>query len=444
MSTIHKKSVKKMAIAKKSTEHKQKPDIKTPTNQQNAETKYSPKNISNGSKTYTKEIFNERIICASIRSSEEPHLRCLMRTKNEEKYCAIHLAQKNIVDFNLIEEDILDLDAKMSEPDKIIINTAIRKISINTPKRIEALVAKTETKVNKETTMREQKVSTIENCLKENEDELEIKLLILVNDEYCNKIAELIGPVFQDITISEDQQDPITYDEIWTIKDGVKVPSGMNKYYLFSYLDSRKKIRCLSIFTIYNMINENNFIHPITMEEIPEKDIKRAKELIDLYEKKVGLFKEDNLNLSPEFKLKNRLTKLFKQFHVHSIYLEENWLLSIDDKNKLYKIIKETEKLVSNNIKSINSNLHGFKIFQKKEQTKSKHSSKKKSKATKKDDDENDSVFKLQEYIVGEWERLIEAADNSQNQIPIWILASGLSFVVPQVKQKYPDLEIML
>ena len=66
------------------------------------------------------------------------------------------------------------------------------------------------------------------------------------------------------------------------------------------------------------------------------------------------------------------------------------------------------------------------------------------SKAVNNENDEDDSIISLQEYIVTEWEKLIQAADTPQNQIPIWILASGLSFVVPEVKQKFPDLEVML
>jgi len=382
--------------------------------------------------------------CAAIRSPEESHLRCLMLTKNGEKYCSIHLSQKNIVDFNLIDDDIIERDEQILKPTKIVTNSIIRKMCLSESDKSKQPVTKQVTPVKRSCatkTMFEQKVSTIENSYKENEDDLEIKLLILVNDdEYCDKISDLIGPVFQNITVSEDQQDPITFDEIWTIKDGIKVPALVNKYYLFSYVDLKDKIRCLTVFTIYNMINDNNFIHPITMEQIPDKDIERAKELINLYQTKIGLFKEDESNLSSEFKLKNRLTKLFKQFHIHSIYFEENWLLSIDDKTKLYKIIKETEKLVSNNIKTINANLHGFKIFQKKEMI---WKGKGKMPASKSKNDD-DSIFALQEYIVTEWERLIQAADNPQNQIPIWIMAMGLSFVVTDVKQKYPDLEIML
>ncbi|XWV25259.1 hypothetical protein QJ856_gp0512 [Tupanvirus deep ocean] len=452
MSNLYKSSIKKMIVhnpskpkisakSKMSTKSKISAPVKPlDKNSSSSEKKSNPS--TNQVQTESDENKSVKKTCAAIRSNDEPQFRCLMKTKNGEKYCPMHLVQKNIIDFNFVEDDILDFDQRILEPSKIITNDVIRILSLDNLNKSKTTNNKIEPKKNTNITMHEQKVSTIENSMKENEDELEIKLLILANDEeYCDVISKLIGPVFDDITLSEDEQDPVTFDEIWTMKDGIKTAASVNKYYLFSYKDSKDKIRCLTIFTIYSMINENNLIHPVTMEEIPEKDVKRAKKLIDLYQTKLGLFKEDDSNLSPEFKLRNRLTKLFKQFHVHSIYLEENWLLNLDDKSKLYKIIKETEKLVSNNIKTINPTLHGFKVFQKKEPVK-KYNKGSKLPNPKIDDDDN--IFNLQEYIVGEWEKLIQAADTPQNQIPIWILASGLSFVVPEVKQKYPDLEIML
>jgi hypothetical protein len=411
--------------------------------------------VSSSTNTNMNKIENDcnRNICASVRSPNELQFRCLMKTRDGNKYCPMHLAQSKIIDFNMVDDDIIDLDQKISEPNKIITNDIIRKISLDCGinKNVSPPTKMKSTK-NSNNTMREQKVSTIENSHKENEDELEIKLLILANDdEYSNTIANLIGPVFNDITLSEDEQDSVTFDEIWKMENGIKIPAAVNKYYLFSYIDSKGKIRCMTIFTIYSLINENNLEHPTTMEKIPDADIKRAKKLIDLYQTKLDLFKDDDSKMSPEFKLRNRLTKLFKQFHIHSIYLEENWLFNINDKNKLYKIIKETEKLVSNNVKIINPSLHGFKIFQKTEPKKYAPRKGKNNKPSKgyhqskvDDDDYNNDIFELHEYIVDQWEKLIQAADNPQNQLPIWILASGLSFVVPEVKQKYPDLEIML
>lgn len=371
-------------------------------------------------------------VCASIRSFNEPQFRCLMRAKNGQKYCAMHLVQKKIIDFKN-DYEILDRETN-TEACKCRINKIIRKINMTDVKNLKKdsnVVDKNSPAGKNSSTSHEQKTSTIENLYKENEEELEIKLLILVN-EYSDKISDLIGPVFQDITLAEDAEDPITYDEFWTIKNGIKTASNVNKYYLFSYYDNNNKIRCFTVFTLYNIIQENKPFHPVTMENIPEKDINRAKELIELYDTKVGLFNSNDSNLSPEFKLKNRLNKLFKQFHIHNIYLEENWLLDVKNEDDLYKIIKETEKLVSNNLKIINPNLHGFSIFQKKKFYKGKKNT------------SNEILFELKEYIVSEWERLIQAAANPQNQIPIWIIISGLSFIVPAVKEKYPDLEVML
>lgn len=388
------------------------------------------------------KTIKKETICAAIRSNDEPQFKCLMRTKYGEKYCPMHLIQKKIVDFNQIDDDLFDIDQKIFKSSRIIKNDIIRKISLDNFDKKKTISNKIVSSEKTNFTMYEQKVSTVETSHKENEDELETKLLILVNDEeYRDIVSKLIGPVFNDVTLSEDEQDPITFDEIWTMKNGIKIPASVNKYFLFSYIDSKNKIRCLTIFTMYSMINENNLIHPITMESISKKDIKRAKRLINLYQTKIGLFKEDNSKLSPEFKLRNRITKLFKSFHIHNIYLEEKWLLEINDKAKLYKIISETEKLISHNN---NPKINDLLVFKKKD-TKKKYDKsipKKHETASKNDDDNN--IFELHEYIVGEWEKLIRTVDSSQNQIPIWILASGLSFVVPEVIQKYPNLGIML
>ena len=462
-------STYKLAIAKMGAK---KPPAKGKSSSANTITKIQTKpspdkpivKSTEGSDSWPNKQVPEREICFcnSVRSVDEPHLRCLMKTKHGLRYCPIHLAQKSIIDYTLVDNDIFDRDERivvesscLPSQNPQLTNSILRKINLAgydiqsriLDKNVVSAKNVRNGKIANTTTMREQKVSTVENVHKENEEELEIKLLILVNDdEYCDKISELVGPVFKNITLSEDEQDPVTLDTIWTINNGNRVAASVNKYYLFSYIDSKGKIRCLTIFTIYNMIQDGTFIHPITMEPIPTKDINRAKELIDLYQTKIGLFSEqDDSNLSPEFKLKNRLTKLFKKFHIHSIYFEENWLISINDKARLFKIIRETEKLVSNNLVTINPNLHGFKIFQKKESSKRPVRGKGKAINNNNDGDgDDDSIIKLQEYIVIEWEKLIEASDTPQNQIPIWIIASGLSFAVPEVKQKFPDLEIML
>jgi len=378
-------------------------------------------------------------ICASIRSPTEPHLQCLMLTKNGEKYCPMHQIMCNLTDYDAAFDDVIPDTIREIPPN--ITNNLIRKIIVNDSdikiqSKMKTLTTTTPTP--RSTTITEQKVSTIINSTKEAEDNLEINLLILVNDdEYCDRIPKLIGKVYDDVTLSEDEIDPVTMDTIWTMNNGVRVPGDIGRYYLFSYFDSKKKLRCLTIFTMYNLIQDNNLMHPTTTEPIPIADIKRAKRLIAIYQSKIGLFNDDSNNASPEFKLKNRLTKLFKKFHQHSIYLEENWLTNLTDQTNLHKIITETEKLVSNNLSSIHPNLQNFRVFQRRRPAPVKGKLNKTNKT-------QFDYLEMQEYIVGEWEKLINAANNPNNQIPIWIIALGLSYVVPDVKQKFPDIEVML
>jgi len=221
----------------------------------------------------------------------------------------------------------------------------------------------------------------------------------------------------------------------------------VNKYFLFSYTDSKNKVRCLTIFTLYNMIQTNSYVHPITLEPLSESDITRAKQLIELYSTKIGLFKDTDIMVSPEYKLRNRITQLYKKFHIHSIYLDESWIMSINNKNDLYQIIDRTAELVHENIRDINaanpdSKYSDLNLFKKSKKNRStKITPKKPSKSGK-----NGQIvyIKLKEYIVSQWEKLIDITNNPQNQVPIWIIIVGMSFVVPEIKQKYPDLEIML
>ena len=371
----------------------------------------------------------DSIQCCSIKSTSESYLPCLLNAISGQKYCAIHLAQKKIIDYTPLYQ-IEDNVPCVSNFDTV--NPIIKKIDIVKEYAPIPFIKKTPVIINKDcdtkkttkSTMHEQKTSTIERHYKETEEDLETKLLILISDEYGNKISELVGPVFQDITLSEDDMDPMTFDSIWTIENGIKVPASINKYYLFSWIDSKCKVRCLTIFTVYNMILEQNLVHPITREPISDNDIIRAIELINFYQKKIRLFDEEEDTSSPEFKLKNKLTLLFKKFHKYNVYLEEKWILDIDNKKDLYQIISETNKLISSNIRSINPKLSKSDLFNNKKTS-------------------CDS-FELKTYIIDEWIKLIHCADNPENQLPMWILASGLSCVVPEIKKKYPDIDYMM
>ncbi|ANB50490.1 hypothetical protein [Powai lake megavirus] len=377
-------------------------------------------------------------ICKSIRTKYEPHLRCVLKAKPGNNYCAIHMSQKHIINFNESMDQHLSYIDKYYPEIKESHNNIISVMNLD-----DLLGLKVKSPeinnikpniIKKKMHNKEQKAQVVENIYNDNQDDLEIKLLVLINDEeYSEKIKKLIGPIYDDITMSEDEYDPITYDAIWTIKNHNKIPGDINKYYLFSYLDSNDKIRCFTIFSIKDMLENEQveYKHPITQELIPEIDIQRARDLINIYRTKIGLFNDNyNTHYSDEYKLKCRISKLFKKFHVHSIFMEEKWLLSIDNQTKLDKIISETKKLIDSNIKIINPNLKKNTIFIKPKNKNSNNS--------------GETILSKQEYIVGQWEKLIDSADTPNNQIPIWIIISGLSFAVPEIKKKFPDIDIII
>lgn len=403
-------------------------------------------------------------ICQSIRSPSEPHVQCLFRAKPGKNYCGLHLSYANITDYSKAAwTNVTNTKPTIikEEPNPIYSHVVLSESNPSlTPfkpptslsKRIPANqcpIKKYPIKkypINKSSTPKEQQTKTIIDTHQTNENELEVKLLIMINDdESAEKIAKLIGPCFNNITLSEDEEDPVTMDKIWEWVDGVKVGTSINKYYLFSYVDSKNKIRCMTVFTLNDLLQSGDPTHPITTEPIPEPDIIRARELIDLYATKLNLFEaQSDIILSPIYRLKNKIGILFKKFHALSIFFEEEWLTSITSEDKLFRIITETKRLVNNNIRSINVRATHIDIFSNVPKRAILVRVKKPIKYDLEDDETNTDHTSLKEYIVDGWDKLIKSADNENNQIPIWIIAHGLSYVVPAVKMKYPDLELMI
>uniref|UniRef100_A0A6C0LTZ4 Uncharacterized protein n=1 Tax=viral metagenome TaxID=1070528 RepID=A0A6C0LTZ4_9ZZZZ len=357
--------------------------------------------------------------CISIKSPIEAYLQCTLGCAPGEKYCSIHLNKTLKIDYRQTQEDTISIhdDFLIKE----IHNPIIGYFPFNSTEKNKINIKKIST-TEQNHAFKEESVEYILNSYYENEDDLIVKLLILVNDEeYHEEIPHLIGPVYNDITVSEDDKDPVTMDIFWKIQDGKKVVESTNKYFIFSFQDSKKKIRCLSIFTLHIMVKNNDFTHPITLEMMSNDDIERAKKLIKLYDSKLGLFSIEE-SFSPGLRLKQKITELFQKFHIHNIYFDVKWLLDLQVITKLNKIIIETHQLIVLNLKSINPTLKENKLFIKKETNKII------------------DILKLKEYIVEEWYKLIEMSNSPNNQIPIWIIAKGLSFVVPEIKRKYPDL----
>jgi hypothetical protein len=383
--------------------------------------------------------------CLSVRNQDESQYQCAFYAISGEKYCPVHLAQDYIQDYH--PEVELDTENKVPPLCKRMVSTIVPDIDITDyfkktdipkepiPEKPIAKVAK------KQDVLIDQKKSQIESSIRDTNEDLEVKLLILLNTPEINSNLEnLIGPVYNNIVISEDQHDPITYDKLWDLApNGTRIPtSTINKYYLFSYRDNSGAVRCFTIFTIYQMLRklpqDGILRHPTTMEPISPLDIKRARALIDIYQSNLNLFEEQAM--TREYALQSRVSNMFKTFYSHSIFVEDKWLLGINDKIKLLKIMSETKNLIQNNYESI-INKPNLKCKSVKtprvvffEEIEKKGFSQR-------------SILEMIEYIVSEWEKMLQLANNPQNQIPIWIIIASLAKVEPEIYVKYADLNIM-
>jgi len=423
--------------------------------------------------------------CLSVRSKNQRSYQCSLYAI-DNKYCTLHnpinnnsgipYTNKNIIDFDLIRlNDELEqqqystksfgeipseaLPVRLNLPNEALpvrldlpmcsgenmppypklINPIIKKLfyTDNTKKRLVDDIHLKDLSTNKSAntstnTYTDQiSMSTIETSHNDNQDELNIKLLILINDIVSyDKISNLVGPVFKDVTISDDECDPITYDKIWNNVNNIRYAGDIYKYYLFSYVDTNGKIRCFTIFTIYDLLAQclQPICHPITTIEIQQDDLDRARKLIDFYTEKVDLFSVNNLVKSPEFNLKNRLKSLFRKFNLCNFFFEESWLLDLTNREDIATLISTYKSIIINNIRSINPSLTSIDLFQ-------KYTS---------NIDSNINTIDLHIYIIEQWEKLTEYATNSRNNIAPCIIAYGLAEFMPAVKEKYPLLLSML
>lgn len=368
------------------------------------------------------------MICKSIKSFHESQFQCLFKAK-EEGYCPLHLSYSKRQDYYDPHDDILD-DKDMVSGRLVVdtlstINTL--RFSSHTLNPISEPETKTESHPKPKPKPKKKITDVVHKQNADNELDLEVKMLILINEE-TKEIKTLVGPVFDDVTVSEDDSDPVTMETFWTTEGKKRIPvPNLNVYYLFSYIDKSGKVRCLSIFTVHDMVVNNSFEHPLTREKMKTKDIDRAKRLVEIYDKKLQLFNTevDTKDMSPEFLVKNRLTKLFKKFEEKTIYFDEKWLLNINDKPTLYKLINETKRLVDNNREIIGNVPADSNLFAKMRMA-------------------DDTVLSLKDYIVVQWELLDTYTSPPSNQAPIWLIGIGLSHVCKEVTAKYENIHFMI
>ena len=232
----------------------------------------------------------------------------------------------------------------------------------------------------------------------------DIKMMIFKNSiKKIDQYYDLIGPVYNDLTVSEDNSDPISMETFWKIIDGKKVVLHTETFDLFSYKDKDGMVRCLTIQTLCDM--KDNLIHPLTGEEFPDEAKERAKKLIKIYTDVVLI---DNIDIPEKSLLESKIVELFQELNIIGISLDSQIFVQLSD-IQLANFVENFKKLTKNNI----SNEFIFK----------------------------NSFDKM--IILDDLKEFITIHKKTHlHQIACWLIVSALHVVSQEVRAKYPDIKI--
>lgn len=359
------------------------------------------------------------MLCKAAKNKSNQYIRCSLLSFQNSEYCLFHQNPSCRSDYIDTGNDKFFIEnIKNKKKNKLFSGSVIfTRPSINY----------FENNDNRKNKLDIDESEIIKNIYKTSEDNMYVNILIIKNNDVLMKeIISLVGPVYEDLRLSEDQCDPITLEKYWDDETGERIVSKeIEKIFLFSYYDLNGKIRCLNIKTIKTLIDIDDLVHPVTFEPIPENDIERAKKLIELFSNKTVLFDEVQIDIPKNITVKNRITKLFSQYHGDSINFDENWLLSINESEDFKQIIKKTREIFMNNQYLVHN-----KTFDYDKQLNEFY----------KKNNFNDDV-EAKEYIVSGWEFINEAIGNKSSP---WIIALGMADIVPDILVKFPNIHYML
>ena len=165
----------------------------------------------------------------------------------------------------------------------------------------------------------------------------------------------------------------------------------------------------MSVYNSNSLQSYNIFYNPITFERFPE-------EVLNLVEEK-KIIKELSIN--------DKALEIFKKFENISIFIDHKKFINLN-KVKLEKLNYELSDFYKENISLENrikiDKVDGKQIFSK-----------------SKNEFINDSLNENKFYILNEIEKLLLCDDNNIKYMLNYIILGGLSLVIPEIKEQYPD-----
>jgi len=207
-----------------------------------------------------------------------------------------------------------------------------------------------------------------------------------------------------------DDKDPVTLNTFWIMKEGKKqiVYEGNIEDLIF-YKDSHNFVRCFEKETLSYLKAHKITKNPITQEEIP-------KEILDSIEERN--LDEDRNNLT----IKEKALEIFQKFSKISIFIDSEWFLELA-KDKLKKFYYEVSSFYKENFS------HEQRKIISPENT-----------LFRKDSDLNNmELEEIQLYILNEINILLDVQNEELKYMINYILIGALGFVIPEIRELYPD-----
>jgi hypothetical protein len=190
----------------------------------------------------------------------------------------------------------------------------------------------------------------------------------------------------------------------------------------------RNKIRCFTIYTMYDMLAAGIYKHPCSQESFPDEALERANKIFKLYSSKFGIFAEDLGDLT-EFKVRSHAINLFNKFRPHA-HIDPDHFMKLKSRYLVNKLISQFNTLIAQNLVIVNPKLKvsDIKIF----------------KWSMKSDSEN--MLEAQNHLLNDMETLLTLSEipPPNNPLLIWLIVGAMGKVIKEIAEKYNINDIFI
>lgn len=161
------------------------------------------------------------------------------------------------------------------------------------------------------------------------------------------KMYRIYGPAYQNLLLSHDNLDPISLEQIWDIKNSVKINiCEIPRYLIFSFKDSRNKIRVYNILSLLKIKSYDNK-DPITRTILDPIITQYLEERLN-FMKHFNLWDDKLVQHEKQTQIqnvKNMVTDITIILNHNNIYINNTDILNISH-SKLVQLYSECRSIL--------------------------------------------------------------------------------------------------